>query len=128
MSATDFAAIAREHWGASVPDWVVILAEDATRLGLKRTAGRISYSVSTVSEVIRAKYRGRLPDVEERVRGALMGATVDCPVSGEIGRDACLDHQKAPFAATNSHRIELYRACRGGCPHSRLKEADDAQL
>lgn len=49
-----------------------------------------------------------------------MHATVACPVAGELRMHHCLQNQRMPFAATNPQRVRLYRACRAGCPHSRL--------
>lgn len=107
-------------WG-SLPDWVAELARLADARGLTATAAKIGYSTAVVSQVIGGKYPGDLTKVEERVRGALMGLTVACPVLGEIGRDVCLSTQAQPFAVTNSTRTRVYRACRSGCPHSGLK-------
>jgi hypothetical protein len=113
---------ATEAWNGEVPDWVVELATIADRSGLKGASKAINYSTSAISTVISNRYAGDMARVEEKVRGALMGMTVVCPVLGEIGRDACLDHQKRPFAPTNSARTRLYHACRGGCPNSRIRK------
>lgn len=116
MSAVDRA---HEAWGEP-PDWVLILAGAADR-GSLATAGReIGYSPSAISTVINRKYQGDLTAVEQAVRGRLMNATVACPVVGSIAADQCLHHQRAPYAAHNPQRITFYRACRGGCPHSRI--------
>jgi hypothetical protein len=120
-AGTDFEAKARLSWGGDVPDWVEELAKLAGRASAKVAAERIGYSIAVVSNVIANKYPGDLGRVEEKVRGALMGATVSCPVLGEIGRDVCLDEQKKPFSASSSIRAKLYRACRAGCEHARLK-------
>ncbi len=114
-----------EAWAGDQPDWVEELALLADREGLKAAGKAISYSPAVVSEVLRKKYAGDIERVTEKVRGALMGVVVECPILGEITRDLCLDHQKAPYAATNSLRPKLYRACRGPCPHSRLKGGGD---
>ncbi|MEP1254297.1 MAG: transcriptional regulator, partial [Alphaproteobacteria bacterium] len=74
-----------------------------------------------VSQVIGSKYPGDLAKVEDKVRGALMGLVVMCPVLGEIGRDVCLETQALPHVITNSTRTRVYRACRSGCPNSGLK-------
>ncbi|KQZ14336.1 transcriptional regulator [Mesorhizobium sp. Root554] len=105
----------------TVPDWVAELAACADREGLRGAEKRVGYSASALSTVINNRYPGDVARVEEKVRGALMGATVTCPALGEIGRDACLDWQKKPFAATSSIRAAVYRACRAGCRHSSLK-------
>jgi len=124
---TAFVANAISSWGeGDIPEWVVVLAQEAERSSATAIAQRIGYSVAVVSAVIRANYAGDLSKVEAKVRGAFMGETVDCPVVGEIARDRCLDEQARPFSASSSMRTALYRACRGGCPHSRLKETADA--
>jgi hypothetical protein len=46
-------------------------------------------------------------------------------VLGEISAKTCIDWQAKPFAATNEQRVMLYRACRSGCPYSKLKTGDD---
>jgi hypothetical protein len=122
MSMVDKADVA---WG-SAPDWVRELAGLADREGLSGAGARISYSPATTSQVINRKYRGDLSRVEERVRGALMGLTVDCPVLGDLSRDQCLDWQGKPYAPTSAHRVRMYRACHAGCPHSRVKGGGDA--
>lgn len=116
----DFVAIARAAWGAALPDWVLALAEEATATSGTLAAERIGYSPAVVTHVIRNHYTGDMERVAGKVRGALMGATVICPVLGEIRRDRCLDEQRKPFAGTSSIRSRLYHACRAGCPNSRL--------
>lgn len=125
-SDTDFRETARAAWGQLIPDWVEALAQEATRTSGVEVAKRIGYSAAVVSHVLRNAYRGDLERVEAKVRGALMGATVMCPVLGEIGRDRCLDEQKKPFNASSSIRSRLYRACRAGCPNSRLANKEPA--
>jgi hypothetical protein len=124
---TDFVAIARAAWGDALPDWVEELAEEATRSTGVAVAKKIGYAGAVVTQIVRRKYPGDIARVEQKVRGALMGATVVCPILGEIGRDRCLDEQKMPNSATSSIRSKLYRACRSGCPHSRIRSPDEAQ-
>ncbi len=123
LSMQDKAAHA---WGGTAPDWVGELAAMAQVQGLNACASRLGYSPAVISQTIGNKYRGDLSKVEDKVRGALMGATVVCPVLGEIGRDACLTWQGKPRAVTNAIRTRVYRACRSGCAHSRLKGSSDA--
>ena len=118
---TTMQAKAANAWGDAMPDWIGELADAAEKLGLNACAKRLGYSPSVVSQAIAAKYAGDLTRVETKVRGALMGETVTCPVLGEIGRNQCLDWQGKPRAVTNAVRTRVYRACRSGCPHSRLK-------
>ncbi len=109
---------ARERWSPA-PDWIEELASFADLQGLKRTATRVGVGASTVSQVLSNNYPGVVANVEDRVRGALMAAKVDCPILGEIGRDRCLDEQDQPFRATSAMRAQLFHACRSGCPHSK---------
>lgn len=118
---TDFTAKLAACQGTDAPDWIVVLAEEASRTSATAVAKRIGYSASAVSSLISGKYPGDIGKIEAKVRGALMGATVECPVLGELTRDRCLGEQDRPFTA-NALRSRLYRACRNGCPHSRLGE------
>lgn len=118
LTMSDKAALA---WGQQVPDWVAELAQMATNQGLNACAERLDCSSTTLSQTINNKYPGDLSKLEAKVRGALMGETVICPILGKIGRDRCLLSQALPKAVTNSVRTRLYRACRSGCPNSRLK-------
>lgn len=111
--------VARAAWGEGMPDWVLALAEACDLLEQRGAAQRIGMSGSVVNETLRNKYKGRLDRVEERVRGALMGKTVDCPVLGaDLPRNRCLELQARKFAATNPDRVLLHRTC-PTCPNFR---------
>jgi hypothetical protein len=125
-SQTDFVAKARAAWGDALPDWVLALAEEVNATMGRTAAKRIGLSPALVSYVISNNYPGDMERVEQKVRGALMGLVVACPVLGEIGRDRCLDEQKKNFAGTSSIRARLFKACRGGCPHSRITVREKA--
>lgn len=112
--------VARAAWGNELPAWVEAIALEAGRTSGADVARRIGYSDAVVSSVIANKYKGRLDNVETRVRGALMGETVGCPVLGDIARNRCLDEQKRGFSTSSSVRARIYRACRAGCSHSRI--------
>ena len=116
-------AVATKEWGngdaARVPDWVMVLAETCDAQSLRKVADRLGYSASVLSRVLNGKYDGDLERVADKVRGALMGEKVMCPVVDEIARDQCLDHQRHGPPFTSSMRAKLYRACRNGCPHYR---------
>lgn len=117
----DFVAKARAAWPGEPPAFVVALAEEATRASLAGAAKKIGYTGGLVSNIIANKYPAGTERIEAKVRGALMNETVTCPILGEIGRDHCLDEQAKPRMATSSIRSKLYRACRNGCRHSRIK-------
>ncbi|TFF20514.1 transcriptional regulator [Jiella endophytica] len=112
-------------WGNSRPDWIIELARLADAEGLSGAEKRVGRAASTLSQTLSNTYRGDVGKIEERVRGALMALTVECPVLGEIGRDRCLDEQGKDFVATSAMRAQLYRACRSGCPHSKHTKGKD---
>ncbi len=111
---------AKVAWGDPPPDWVAALAEACDRESQAKVARRLQYSAAVVSGTINGTYKGDLRAVEGRVRDVLMRATVGCPVLGDIPSTRCVEEQAAPFRATNHQRVQLYHACRGGCPHSRI--------
>jgi hypothetical protein len=111
---------ARAAWGAGLPAWVEALAVEADATNQARAARRIGYSAAAISQTLSATYKGDLTAVQRAVEGALMAATVNCPILGTLGTDVCQQHQKAGFSSGNPLRIQLYSACRNGCPHSRL--------
>lgn len=109
-------------WGTALPDWVETLARWADQSSQAAVGREINYSDGVVNAVIRNRYTGDLEAVEKAVRGRFMRETVACPVLGDIGAHICLEHQKRAktFSAGSSMRVALARACKGGCPHSRL--------
>lgn len=123
----DFLDKAQSAWGDAMPPEVKALAIEANRTTSARAAKRIGYSPAVVSHLFVNRYPGDIGRVFTKIRGALMGETVTCPVVGEIGIDRCLAEQKMGNTGASSIRAALYRACRGGCPHSRINpEGDDA--
>lgn len=119
MKTTTNADAARVAWGDDIPNWVLVLAEQCDASSQKAAAERIGYSPAVVNTVLKHTYKGDLTAVEQAVRGALLDATVICPVAGELPAHVCLDYQRQPFRSTNAQRVKLYRACRSGCPNKR---------
>lgn len=119
---------ARAAWGENLPAWVKRLAEecDAPGSSQNKVARAIRYSPAVVSSVLRGTYKGDSTAVERAVRGAFLGDTVYCPIDGEIGADRCNAQQRAPLCTGNTRAIQLYRACRAGCPHARLDGKGDS--
>lgn len=110
-------------------DWIAVLRERCERTSqaavvadLQEASGTRFPSPTIISQVL----NGRYPAIPERLRalveGRYCGATVECPVLGEVRRDYCAAAQAAPFSAANPQRVALWRACRGGCINSRLGE------
>lgn len=111
----------REHWGATPPEWIVVLAEECDRTSQVQASKRLNVSGAMVNQALRNAYNGRLDRLEERVRGEFMNEKVACPVLGEISSRECLDHQRRPYSASNHMRVALFRACRS-CPNNRSKK------
>ena len=125
---TDFVANAERNWGAALPEWVRVLAEEANRTSGSDAAKRLNYSPAVVTGVVNGTYGGDLATVEAKVRGLLMRETVECPVLGDLALNRCLEEQKMDRIGSSSLRAQLYRECRKGCPHSRLKAKEDADV
>jgi len=114
---------AREAWGDALPDWVLSLAQACAASSQSKVAAKLGRSGSLISTVLRAKYPGDLAGIEERVRGLLMSATVECPAMGNLPTHECQDWRKKArdFAPHNMQRVMMYRACKS-CPINREVE------
>lgn len=119
-------ALARGAWGAELPAWLETLARACDASTQAAVARRMRYSPTVINQLLAAKYEGSRAAVEAAFKGAFGGATVTCPVVGEIASHVCAEHQRAPFAMTNPMRTRLYRACRSGCTHSHIKTGASA--
>lgn len=117
----DQIAKAQAAWGEAAPAEVLLLAEACKARTSRAVAQQLGYSDAVISHVLANKYPGDLPKVFLKIRGALMGETVECPIVGEITKDQCLDNQGKPFSTANPARARLYRACRR-CPHRQQKD------
>jgi len=113
-------AMAREAWGEP-PDWVLALARECDRTNQTAAGARCGVNGSAVNGLLRNRYAASTHRMEQRIRGALLGATIECPALGELPRDQCQTWQtKAErFVDTSSQRARMYRACRA-CPHGRF--------
>ena len=98
-------------WGDDIPAWVKVLADAADRLGLKSVAAKVEYSVAVITNTINRKYSGDMTKVERAVRGALMSATVECPILGTIPTNDCESHQRADFSTASPQAAKLARHC-----------------
>jgi len=101
-------------------DWVEVLREQCLTRSQKQVGLMIGYSNAVVNQVLKGTYKGDVKRVESSVKGAFMNEMVDCPVVGEIPTHICLNYQKRPFTSVNPQYVQIYKACRNGCPHSKL--------
>lgn len=125
QSVVDHVATAAAAWGDEAPDWVIALAEACNATSLTQAGRRISYSASSISQVLSRTYRADTRRIEEMVRGALMAATVTCPELGEMARHVCLEWQKRPYTDASAMHIRMWRACQK-CPLATRRHREDA--
>lgn len=100
------------------PRWIGVLRQQCIVSTQSAVAEKIGYSAAVVNQILKGTYKGSLVAVEKAVRGCFMGETVICPVLGEIESNLCNEHQRRPFASTNTVRVQLYRACHTPCPNN----------
>lgn len=105
-----------------VPAWLAALQQAVKSSSLAAVAKRLGVSRTMVSQVCNQKYPGDLERVQKLVEGVYLSCTVQCPILGEIRQDQCLEHQNRRSVSSNPLYIQVYKACRSGCPHSRLSE------
>ena len=101
-------------------NWLEVLRDQCDKTNQAAVSRALNYSPAVINQVLKGTYKGDLQRVEIAVKGLYMNEIVDCPMVGEIANHICLNYQKQPFSAINPLRVQLYKACRGGCPHSRL--------
>ena len=108
-------------WGTEMPPWVRTLAIACEGASLRQAAARLDVSPAMVSLAINNKRRD-LSFIKDRVEQHLMTIQFSCPVLGVISINRCLQEQARPFSGANPLRVQLYRACRNGCPHYKEKQ------
>jgi len=112
---------ARNAWGISCPDWVLTLAKKCDKLGLQETAKLVAVPDITLSRIIKNQFYGNSSKIQETIEGLFSDLVVECPVLGDIPYSKCIKQQRSEFSSANSVKIQLYKACRTGCPHSKLE-------
>ena len=119
--------IAREAWGADLPDWLEALAHECRKTSQNKVAARLGRSSAMISQVLRRKYPGDLVSLEERFRGVFQNMLVECPALGEVQAQICQDWRAKgrTFVLGNPQRVRMYRAC-FHCPRNKKEVADDA--
>jgi hypothetical protein len=113
---------AEAAWGERMPAWVRALAEACGERGMRKVAARLDVSPAIISLAVN-KERENLEWIKGKVEAVLMVTIVACPVLGVMGKNECEQEQARPFSGANPLRVQLYRACRNGCPH--YKEIND---
>lgn len=120
MSSPSLFHKATMAWGTSIPDWIRALAESCDESSLRKTAAKLRVSPAIVSLAINNQ-RENLEWIKGKVEAILMVTIITCPVLGIMGINECLREQAKPFNSANPLRVQLYRACRNGCPYYKEK-------
>ena len=109
--------IAREAWGANMPDWIEALAKACILTSQAQVARDLDRSGAVVSQVLRRIYSASTDRMEERVRGKYMAGEVICPALGHLPTDQCQDWREkaSEFGYGSPLRARMYRACHR-CP------------
>jgi predicted transcriptional regulator len=95
-------------------NWLAALRAEVARTSGARTALRLGISEATVSQVLSGKYAADTQRIARRVRGALLGETVECPVALEMPMHKCQeiqDRKAGSFGNPVYARAQL--CCRG---------------
>jgi len=119
--------LVRQAWSPA-PDWIEAMARACDASSQAEIARRVGISRSAVNLVLKNRYRARCDAIEKRVRGALMGALVECPVlMTSIPLNDCMTHQARPYSSANFTLVQLFRTC-PTCPNRLMKpeEKQDA--
>ncbi|HRD68226.1 MAG TPA: XRE family transcriptional regulator [Candidatus Competibacter sp.] len=104
------------------PDWLEALRDACAESSQAAVARRLGVSPAMVNQAIKGLYKGDLDRLQGLVEGVLLRQFVDCPAAEDMPKHRCLEHQARPrqSAFVNPLFAKLYRACRSGCPHSKL--------
>ena len=98
-------------------DRLTLLRDAVTASSQSKVAKKLDYSPATISQILSGSYAGDPAAVLQRVEEVYGNKTVNCPVLGIIPLGLCADTRRRPFAATNSQRVQQYRACKS-CHHN----------
>lgn len=107
--------------------WLEALRERVSQSSQRKVAEELGVSAAMVNQVLKGTYGGNLDTLRTKVEGTYLDRCVQCPVLGRLKVNECEENQKRPFTASNPQRVRLYRACRAGCPHSRLASTATTQ-
>lgn len=102
--------------------WMIALREACASASQAAVARKLGVSPAMISQALKGAYKGDIDRLQTLVEGALLVQTVECPIIGHLAKHKCLEHQERDgrFATANPLKMQLYRACRSGCPFSKL--------
>ena len=104
-------------WGADLPEWVKLLAQQCDRTSQRTVADKLGKSSGYVSRLINCNYAGSYSEAETQVRALFGQDQVDCPLWGEIPLASCVRarRRKEP---PRTHVHHLHRSTCPSCPNN----------
>ncbi len=101
-------------------EWLQVLDAECNRTSQAKVAQKIGASKTTISQALNGVYPNEigLLKLRDKVEGTYMGATITCPVFGDIPRDVCASSQEKELATHNPFRVQLFNTC-PTCPNRR---------
>lgn len=76
-------------------EWLKVLDKECERTSQKQVADRLGKGISStmINQALKGIYPSQkgLDRLQEKVEGAYMGKTVNCPVLDQITRDICIE-------------------------------------
>lgn len=108
-------------------DWMAELNHQIKLKTQRKVAAELQVSATMVNQVVNGTYPGSLDTIRIKVEGKYLNSCVSCPVLGDIPVNECLENQQRPFSASNPQRVKVFRACRAGCPNSKLENTARTQ-
>ena len=102
--------------------WLTVLRKTCDETSQAAVARRLGVSPALVNQLLKGSYKGDIERLQKLVEGSLMNQFVMCPVLDKMAKHKCQAHQERTleYAVANPIYVQLYRACRAGCLHSKL--------
>lgn len=102
----------------STETWLELLRRAVEASSQGEVARHLGVSTTMISQAVRGIYPSSTTRLMQAVIGAYGdGATVDCPVCGQIPLRRCAQEQRRRFSVHSPQRVALSWACRT-CPHA----------
>lgn len=118
-------AAAIHAWGADLPEWVRILADECDRTTQADVADRLSISGSYVNRIIHNRYGASYAEAKQSVLAIIGGREVECPAFGPIPLTSCLRNRRRKGPATNTLQRTFERHCPTCFHNADRKDQDD---
>lgn len=107
-------------------DWLIALRTACEQKTQSAVAKRLGVSAAQVSLVLKSAYDGDINRIKSLVEGILMGRKLVCPIMDVITTAKCREIQETYTSPGGPWLFDMmHKACRSGCPHSRLEKDYD---